>query len=218
MTSETVAEAEWLLKGYWTKLRYPFQTSKGGWSDIDILSYHPEKRHLVISESKVRGPKDHVFAYTKNSEKEYGHFFKYDNDSYLSFLRHIPQICSSNLVFNDFPKMVNILTIQLISNYFISTDIIQDVQNQIKQRIKKHIPQGITIEIQMDTTLDVIERIIRFERNTGQGRRYGHPVLDIAREINRYFLPKIRYAGRNKKEIEKIKEELTRKFKKTLGI
>ncbi|MBU4185423.1 MAG: hypothetical protein KKI12_06545 [Proteobacteria bacterium] len=57
MTSESIVEAEWLLKGYWTKMRFAFQTDKGGWSDVDILAYHPESKHLVISESKVRGPK-----------------------------------------------------------------------------------------------------------------------------------------------------------------
>lgn len=64
MHSEAIIEAEWLLKGYWTKPRFAFQTLKGGWSDVDILAHNPETKHLVIAESKVRGPKSHVYAYT----------------------------------------------------------------------------------------------------------------------------------------------------------
>ena len=54
MTAELIVEADWLLKGYWTKMRFAFQSDKRGWSDVDIMAYHPESKHLVISESKVR--------------------------------------------------------------------------------------------------------------------------------------------------------------------
>ena len=65
MTAEMIIEAEWIFKGgYWSKLRHAFQTEKGRWSDIDVLSYSPGAKHLAISESKVRGPKNHVRAYT----------------------------------------------------------------------------------------------------------------------------------------------------------
>ena len=40
MTAEMIVEADWILKGYWTKLRYPFRVASG-WSDIDILAYAP---------------------------------------------------------------------------------------------------------------------------------------------------------------------------------
>lgn len=67
MTSESIIEAEWLLKGYWSKMRFAFKTPKGAWSDVDVLAYNPEEKHLVISESKVRGPKNIVCGYTKHS-------------------------------------------------------------------------------------------------------------------------------------------------------
>ena len=83
MTAESIVEAEWVLNGYWAKMRFAFQTDKGAWSDVDILAYNPETKHLVISESKVRGSKDNVFAYTKYTEQEYGSILKYDDDNYF---------------------------------------------------------------------------------------------------------------------------------------
>jgi hypothetical protein len=77
MTVETIVETDWILKGYWTKLRFPFK-SENGWPDIDILAYAPEKREFIISESKVRGPKKLVYAYTRYSKRRYGNIFKYD--------------------------------------------------------------------------------------------------------------------------------------------
>ena len=89
MTVETIVEAYWRLQGYWTKLRFPFQTKGRGWSDIDVLAYHPEEKVLVISESKVRGPKRDVYAYTNFSREKYGDIFEYDEVGYLSFLKNI---------------------------------------------------------------------------------------------------------------------------------
>ena len=36
MAAELIVEAEWILVGYWTKVRFPFRTPRGGWSDIDV--------------------------------------------------------------------------------------------------------------------------------------------------------------------------------------
>src|SRR3990172_2998720 len=109
MTVETIVEAYWQMQGgYWTRLRYPFQTKKSGWSDIDILAYNPEKKILVIAESKVRGPKRDVYVYTKDSKKKYGDIFDFDYGvGYLSFLSHLKTVCSDGLLFSNFEKMVD---------------------------------------------------------------------------------------------------------------
>lgn len=69
MTVETILEADLLLRGFWTRVRFPFQTDNGGWSDIDVLGYNPERRELVLAESKVRGPKKDVSAYTADTKE-----------------------------------------------------------------------------------------------------------------------------------------------------
>jgi hypothetical protein len=49
--------------------------------------------------------------------------------------------------------------------------------------------------VQLDSILDVILRIMKFEEASSQGRRYGNPILDFVREINRYRNPKIHNAA-----------------------
>jgi hypothetical protein len=217
MTAESIVEAEWVLNGYWAKMRFAFQTDKGAWSDVDILAYNPETKHLVISESKVRGSKDNVFAYTKYTEQEYGSILKYDDDNYFSFLRHLPLLCKDGVIFKDFKKMVEKLTVQLVSNYVVTADTKKSAIASIEKKIQKYnLP--IKIVFQLDTTLTVIARVIAGEKKSRQGRRYGHPMLDIAREINRYFYPSVRYAGRTSAASTKVRQEAIEEFVKSLGL
>jgi hypothetical protein len=215
MTVETIIEAYWGLQGYWTRLRFPFQTKGRGWSDIDLLAYHPEGKILVISESKVRGPKKDVYGYTNLSRLKYKDIFEYDGSNYLAFLDQIKLICSNGIVFKGFAKMVDRLIIQLVSNYYIDESVMPEVKNDIYRRIKNSIPQKIESEIRLDTTFHIICQIIKMEKAKSQGRRYGHPVIDVARELNRYLTPNVRYAG-GRKEALKIKENLRAMFEESL--
>jgi hypothetical protein len=108
--------------------------------------------------------------------------------------------------------MVKILTVQLVSNYYISEGVRKDAERSVRNRIANEIPIGVKLRIQLETTLDLILRIIINENSSGQGRRYGHPALDIAREINRYLRPNIRYAGRGAQVIDAIKKDLAKKI------
>jgi hypothetical protein len=67
----------------------------------------------------------------------------------------------------------------------------------------------------IETTLQVISRIIESEDRSEQGRRYGHPILDIAREINRYIHPNILSAGRSKESKMAVEEALNSLLKKS---
>jgi hypothetical protein len=213
MTVETIVEAEWQMKGYWTRLRFPLQTPKGGWSDIDLVAYNPEDQHLVIAESKVRGPKKEVYAFTKYTQERYGDILTYDDDNYFGFLRHIGFACADGAIFKTFRSMVKTLTVQLVSNYYISEDVKEDAERSVRNRIANDIPSGVKLRIQLETTLDLILRIMINENSSGQGRRYGHPAIDIAREINRYLRPNIRYAGRGAQAIDTIKKDLAKQIR-----
>ena len=218
MTSEAIIESEWILKGYWTKMRFAYQTPKGGWSDIDVLAYDPEKKHLVISESKVRGPKKDIFAYTEHTKTEYGTILEYDEDNYFSSLRNLPEICKDGVIFATFSKMVKQMTVQLVSNYVIEKALKAEAEKSVMDKIENLIPNSkVTLRIMLDTTLDVIARVIALENEHGQGRRYGHPVLDIAREINRYTNPNVRYAGRGKTKTDQIKKQAIESFLLSIG-
>jgi hypothetical protein len=117
MTVETIVEADLQLRGFWTRLRFPLRTKKGGWSDIDVLGYQPERQELVLAESKGRGPKKDVFAFTPYTRSTYGDILKYDDDNYFAFLKHIGRACTDGVIFDKFTKMVRSLTVQLVSNY-----------------------------------------------------------------------------------------------------
>ncbi len=220
MTVETIVEADWQMQGFWTKLRVPLQTPKGGWSDIDILAYNPETRELVIAESKVSGPKKAIYAYTKDFQKRGVNILQYDKDYYFSFLQNIKWVCKDGEIFSDFKKMVNKLIIQLVSNYVILPDVIDDAKVVVRERIQKEkdVPSGVDLEIRLESTLDVLIRIIKKENENDQGRRYGHPVVDIVREINRYMHPQIHDVGRDKAKIDSIKNDFSQKLSEALGI
>jgi len=69
------------------------------------------------------------------------------------------------------------------------------------------------VQIRLDTTFKIFCEIIKLVNTDRRGRRYGHPVLDIAREINRYVNPKLTYAG---KEKDKIIQDLRAMFDQSL--
>ncbi len=225
MTVETIVEAEYILKDYWTKMRFPYQTKGKGWSDVDILAYNPEKKHLVISESKVRGPKKNVSAYTEDTKKAYGTILEFDGDNYFSFIKNLPKICSDKTVFNDFDKMVKKLTIQLVSNIIIEDELKASAAECVLKKVKAELknsnpslPANMEIEVKIDTTMDVIARVIEEEKKHPQGRRYGHAMLDIAREINRYSNPTVNYAGRGKSKTGPIKKQAVKQFAEAVGM
>ncbi len=218
MTVESVLEADWLLQGYWTKPRFAFKTIKNQWSDVDVLSYLPEEKHLVISESKVSGTKRDVFAYTALTQQKYGNIFKFDNGIYLSFLKNIPQICQDGIVFQKgrrFSDMVNRLTVQLACNYFITEDVKPAVIETVSKHIREEFKMEIELDVRIETTLEVICRIIDNVEKSERGKRYGHPVIDIARELNRYLNPDVRNAGSKqttKNVISELREILARRL------
>lgn len=222
MTVETIIEAYWQMQGFWTRTRFPLQTRAGGWSDIDVLAYKPESRALVIAESKVRGPKKAVFAYTKDSRKRYGNILDYDwhDDDYLyfGFLRHIKQACTTETIFRNFDRMVRKLIVHLASNYAISDEVKLHAEATVYKKIRKAVPERIALEVRLDSTLDVISKIITLENENTQGRRYGHPVIDIARELNRYMRPQVHYAGGGRAGAQLVRNSFKRKLSQAMGM
>ncbi|WP_423909326.1 hypothetical protein [Candidatus Spongiihabitans sp.] len=216
MISELIVESEWILKNYWTKTRFAYQTESGGWSDVDVLSYHPETKHLVISESKVRGRKKAIHAYTEHTKRKYGTILEY-KATYFSFIPNIPKICSNHVVFTKFSRMVKTITIQLVSNLVIAKSLKNDAESSVLEEIEKYMKEELPgskakIEVMLDSTIDVISRVVEDENKHNQGRRYGHPMLDIAREINRYFYPDVGGAGKRTDQTESVKKQATQSF------
>lgn len=209
MTAELIVEAEWILKGdYWTKVRFPFQTDGGGWSDIDVLAYSPSRKHLVVSESKVQNRKNKVYAYTHDTN------YKFINSNYLGFLDNLHKIVRNKIVFDCFAKSVDRITVQLVSNTVILPDVLDEARASVVDYVKKNcdLPSDVRVKAKLDSTLDVLARVVLRERKQKQGRRYGHPVIDIARELNRYLYPSVAGAGRGKARTDPVKRQGLRLF------
>lgn len=213
MAAELIVEAEWILDGYWTKVRFPFRAPGGGWSDVDVLAYDPSKKHLVVSESKVQGPKNKVYAYTPDTD----HYFI--DKSYLGFLDNLPEIRREGVVFDCFAESVERITVQLVSNTVILPGLRDEAGASVVGYVEENcdLPSGVRVEAMLDSTLDVLARVIVRERERHQGRRYGHPVIDIARELNRYLAPSIEDAGRGKARTDPVKRQGLRSLWEAIG-
>lgn len=194
MTTELIVEAEWRLKGYWTKLRVPVKV-ENGWSDIDVLAYCPESKHLVIAESKAEGRKNVIYAG--------------ENSNYWSrFTSRLPKYYEDSVTFANCRNSVKKLTVQLVSNWVphpCRSKVIAEAQDEVKD-----VMDVRNVEVMLDTVIDVLARVLELEHKTGIGRRYGHPILDLARELNRYLHPSVRGAGRSKSTIDEVKTSVIR--------
>ena len=221
MAAELIVEAEWLLKGsyygdYWTKVRFPFKksvVSGPGWGDIDVIAYSPSRKHLVVSESKVEGTKDKVYGYTPDTS------YRFIDNGYLGFLDNLPEILRDGVVFDPFAEFVDCITVQLVSNTVILPNLLDEARTKVVDYVKEYVdlPSGMRVEAKLDSTLDVLARVIVAERKRQQGRRYGHPVIDIARELNRYLDPSIAHAGLGKARTDPVKREGLRSFWEAIG-
>ena len=214
MAAELIVEAEWLLKGdYWTKVRFPFKKAGAGWSDIDVLAYSPSTKHLVVSESKVEGTKRKVYGYTPDTN------YNFIYNGYLGFLDNLHMILHGGIVFDPFAEFVDCITVQLVSNTVILPSLLDEARTSVVDYVKKHaeLPSDMRVEAKLDSTLDVLARVIVAERERQQGRRYGHPVIDIARELNRYLNPSIEHAGRGKARTDPVKRQGLHSFWEAIG-
>jgi hypothetical protein len=131
MATELIIDAYWSLKNYWTKVRVPLPNG----SDFDVVAYNPNKKHLVVAESKAQNIKERVYVYN-NSEKNFV-------DSYCDkFLCNIPYLWNNdewdngNYLFDDFNESVTELTIHLVSNTYVEKKCITKAEKDVKEFLK----------------------------------------------------------------------------------
>jgi len=223
MTVELIIDAYWSLMGYWTRPRFSFQTGKRGWSDFDVVAYHPNNRILVISESKARGRARDVFAFNsytrKYAKRKYNcsTFAKYEEEDYLNFVSNIPHIWEDNLIFHSYKKFkesVSELIIQLVSNYTIAPELLAESEGSVRSLLFKSISRcplrKKAVHINLTTPFHLFCEIQSMIIKEPQGHRYGNPILDLARELNRYLYPKVRYGGQGASAL--LKKETNEQF------
>ena len=229
MTVELIIDAYWTLKGFWTRSRVSFQTGKRGWSDFDIIAYKPSSQTQVVSESKARGRARDVFAfnsYTKKyAKRKYNcsTFAEYEEDDYLSFISNIHYIWENNLIFDshkNFKESVSQLILQLVSNYEIAPELLAESEESVRDSFFSTIsgcPLGRrAISVDLTTPFDLFCEIQSMIIKDPKGHRYGNPILDLAREFNRYLYPKVHNGGHGTSAL--MKKETRKQFSKSFGI
>jgi hypothetical protein len=107
--------------------------------------------------------------------------------------------------------MVKRITVQLVCNYIVSQEI-QEITKKEVLRDKGIKKPPARMDLRLDTTIDVLGRIVQLERKSGKGRRYGNPILDVARELNRYFFPTIYGRRELGSDAESFKTQLVSQF------
>jgi hypothetical protein len=110
----------------------------------------------------------------------------------------------------NIPKETEII-IHFVSNYYIEKSILDLAQDDLKKEITNNIqPNDYTIkEVIIDTTFEIFCKILKVEKNKNQGKRYGHSITDIVREINRYMNPNVNFKD---SKIEEPKNDYTLKL------
>ena len=227
MTVELIIDAYWSLKGFWTRPRLSFQTEKGGWSDFDVVAHHPNKRVLVVSESKARGRATDIFAFNSYTMKKYrcSSFAEWESgsDSYLNFISNVPHVWGENLLFEsqeEFKKSVSKLLLQLVSNYMIPSNAISKAEESVRDLFFSQVPNcplsKNAVHVNLTTPFSLFCEIQSMIIKRPQGRRYGNAILDLARELNRFLYPKVHYGGRGASE--SAKKENHDRLLRALGI
>ena len=95
------------------------------------------------------------------------------------------------------------MTIQLVSNWMIDQG--ENVKERIEIALSKKIKElsffkEKEVHCRIDTPMEIFKEIMEMVERDGQGRRYGHPILDLAREFNRYLKPSYLHKNFKKKE------------------
>jgi hypothetical protein len=199
MTVESILDAYWQTQNHFTKPRFFYTTGNNGNSDIDVLAYDATNNSLVLVESKAHGGKSvlkhgEINSKTLNKVKkgEVNYDGKKTDDDFLKFCADIKYLIKNHtekkfpFVFSKLKK----ITIHFVSTVTYKKDeqVIKDLENHMEGFIKDNCKlSDIKIEFIIETHFDVIIKIIQALKKENRGKRYGHPVLDILREFNRYL-------------------------------
>ncbi|VFS71549.1 Uncharacterised protein [Kluyvera cryocrescens] len=142
MVSEGIIESYWLLKDYWTRFDLPIKPKMVA-GVILTLSPTILKRVTWLSPNqKYAALKKLSMPTTELTQDKYGSLLDYDGNNYFSFLKNLPRICSDGILFKNFSRMVDKITVQLVSNYVIDQDVMEDAKAAVLRAGEKHFAQN----------------------------------------------------------------------------
>ena len=222
MTVESLIDAYWQMRGFYTRQRFTYQPGDAGYySDIDVLAYNARTNEMVFAESKAHGGKGKI----KNGvldDKYYKNLVEGEhavNDDLHKFIWGVIRIVrdKEELFPNEISKTTRII-IHFVSTIYYSKShrIVEKITEFVSSAIRGVLKKKVDVEVRIETHFDVLINLIEFVKNDEQGKRYGVPVLDIIRELNRHLgllgnvtkEPKNRKKGKNQGHIVANKERI----------
>lgn len=215
MTVESMIQAYWHMEHYFTIPRFSFLKERidgSGYSDIDLLAFKtaqwidPEtktnidddrgKTILVLCESKAHGEKNKIKYDDYKKEK----FIDFDSlkdeanqHDLIKFYFNVDYIITHGSLNN----LINLNNLDILKLQFISTAlfcnediIVKSIENKIRELFidkYKFTNPTFLVKLEITTHFDIINKLFAQVQKDETGKRYGNPVLDFVRELNRYI-------------------------------
>jgi hypothetical protein len=190
---EQLVSSLWQLDGFITILRWPV-TVKGNYSDIDVIGVNADGM-IRFAECKATGNarKVHVVnnSYAINFHKDW-----LDKD-WADSLNNIKRIWDRKERPKWLPQLEEVkdFSFWFCANLWFPDDksrraAEKDFTNYVKSKMPKKFKGKVTGEIKstLEIWIEVLKKVRR-DIEEGYGKRYGDPILDVAREIIRFSNP-----------------------------
>lgn len=192
MAVETLLAALWELDGYLTKTRVAYKVSNG-YSDMDIIGL--KKTCLRIGECKARYSPNTVMVITDEIENFYEDWLK----SWGKFSINLNYFWDAGYEWLPNRQEIEELELWFCGNiFFQNEEIRKKAERDFINSIYDLLPNGLKSKtsIVLKSTFEVITEVIKLlnewvepedERQSGWGKRFGNPIIDTFRELNRYL-------------------------------
>jgi len=209
MAVEELVAAAWELEDFLVCRRHPiWLEEQHSYSDVDLVGVRSRPSEVRIGECKVQSGARTVYCY--NGDYEFVDGFM---EGWAPFMDNIPLLWDRDLRPDWLPLTTDVQKIQVwfCGNFWFTDEDARrranrDLTSYLKKTVAPHGAKG-KIEGRVYTTLDLILKCIAgVGENTVKwewGKRYGHPMLDVFRELVRYAHPSPEGGGQIRTEISK---------------
>ena len=196
MAVEELVAATWELEEFLVCRRHAiWLEGKSSYTDLDLVGVRQLPAEVRIAECKVQQGPRRVYCYSGegNFVEDFVEWYGWDK-----FMSNITLLWDHESRPGWLPRVKDVASIQvwLCGNFwFTDHEARQRAYDELTHELRKHAPYGgkAKIEGRVYSTLDLILKCIAgvgsHTVKSEWGKRYGHPMLDLFREMVRYAHP-----------------------------